>query len=1014
MALRIDKLFTRAHEIYDQTPDKFYISRKTINGVQLSVLPARDQYIFSSYSIGDDGDVEKLRALKAKGIHKTYMCTLCPIEEDDNAVVVSKEQNQLYVKKPAANAIHERYTGRSGVLYVITGTVTQYYYNHLLFTSQSHIPTYAVFFDYKVFTDLMYFLKEQTHAEPGLLGLFNGGFGSDIFHYHVHLTNQDFEFVDNAVNKFKEPGLRWYSEDIVGSVVISDYNPDHLFEILSNNLVDYLMFMDRNRYVLSANFLFRNGMYYVFLQITDRTKSVWKENDCSHLLISPAFTLSADCLQPPGSDYEFNEFVQAMKAHYNGYYLNFIDTFKSVNKGVFNKRLAMWSRLLTNFDSSTVNDMSIEMIWYIVEPISAQGRIRQQDLVTLYNILAKMNCISANLNNKLDGVTPPCTNENNGKFKYLLGVLVNNIDKSFLDSSQFVDLRVKAEFLRFTDYSAGYIRSRYLYFRGKFIQAIVSRTIRNFLHITGGPHAPSKGTRRRTQNQQVNDWLNYQFKKIGAGGYGVVTTSGLNYVNVDFVLKVMRTNTENLVKVFNHEFFASMQVNDLRDTIPNFVRTFGGFFCNSSEDLGAMCNLGFGLNMSYLMLENVSPAQTYSSALATVKNPQDIVDSVYQMMVALAIAYQRKHFTHYDLHVNNFMEYDFVNNPDFMKLFKVHPSDERIGAVLFKYYVTPNQIIWVPAKYLYVILDYGFTFVDGMPPNMMHFPAEAKKWGATSDKPNPMSDLYTVLISLLQQLLTSNRDVIIKNGVWADNLLVTMFHAFLRAFSPMWINVEQFIQDLPNVYIPNYGAAREYFSSATIQQLNYPHYLPEAFQFDKVGDDFSSSLKVVNWLYQTYYSRIDYESLAEAPNTYVFNWGVLPDGVLMGVQPTELVNAYIEQEKRVTAQRSHVVRGFLGAIPREAVEVKVDSERDDWVRQARDRMQAMNESEAEREEARDAFKQYIIHLREKFNTLSRKKQILMYHPDRCFSNREHEMKNFTQAEKNAVKAECTRLFHSIE
>ena len=96
-AQNLNNWFAEAKRIYKQT-DNFYISTKTIlGGLHLAILPSLARYKFSIYTLGNIQDIQHIRTLfYEKNVFKTCCCSLCPINDPDNTVKISTEQNQLY------------------------------------------------------------------------------------------------------------------------------------------------------------------------------------------------------------------------------------------------------------------------------------------------------------------------------------------------------------------------------------------------------------------------------------------------------------------------------------------------------------------------------------------------------------------------------------------------------------------------------------------------------------------------------------------------------------------------------------------------------------------------------------------------------------------------------------------------------------------------------------------------------------------------------------------------------
>ena len=146
MADLLPAFFKKAYKIYGQDiGDKgnFYISDGNLKGLKMAVLPERDTFVFSTYCPASMDDCYKLRRLNRQNIFKTYDCSLCAIQERNNAILVSDEQNQFYVDEKAASVqLNQQWKGKSDMRFVVSGTVPQYYKGHLLLTASNHIPMF--------------------------------------------------------------------------------------------------------------------------------------------------------------------------------------------------------------------------------------------------------------------------------------------------------------------------------------------------------------------------------------------------------------------------------------------------------------------------------------------------------------------------------------------------------------------------------------------------------------------------------------------------------------------------------------------------------------------------------------------------------------------------------------------------------------------------------------------------------------------------------------------------------
>src|SRR3990167_5472609 len=148
----IRELFDEAERVYKQTPDSFFVTKRTYLGIHFAAIERFQRRFFSVYTL-DPPTIKGLRGFTQRGVFKTYDCSMCTIEEPNNVSFKSPTQGILEESKnPPSVRIRRPYTTR--LQYFITGTEPPYFYNHLLLTSQSHIPTYALFTDEDLFTDV--------------------------------------------------------------------------------------------------------------------------------------------------------------------------------------------------------------------------------------------------------------------------------------------------------------------------------------------------------------------------------------------------------------------------------------------------------------------------------------------------------------------------------------------------------------------------------------------------------------------------------------------------------------------------------------------------------------------------------------------------------------------------------------------------------------------------------------------------------------------------------------------
>jgi hypothetical protein len=939
--LDMRQIFEAAYNYYDQKiggKGNIYISKKTVNDLHIAVLPNKNTYVFSEYNFGNDEDVEKLQHYQRDtGTHKTYLCSLCPILEEDNAVILSDEQNQLYLNKNDSPAVNLRYIliGNSGSIYTITGTVPQYYYGHLVWSTVDHVPTYALFLAKNIFSDLLLFLRHCTQTEPKTKAFFNGTFGSDIYHCHVHLSNQDTSVLEDVYNAFNNypanTEVYTYDANIIKLIVITSTDIERLFKHVSGICTEYIKIRDTNpSIVLTANLAYTKDRYWVTFQKIDRNYATWEYNNCGFYTMPASFVMISDCMKVPQTQTEYDAFTQAQLTHYANYYQRWdYQAYFQNFYGKFDDYLDTIGK--TPFNQDILKN-PVEFLW-----IKINWERILIDQQTASNILEYLGstCISQKAH---------CDNHTMGKYKYLIGLAVNNLPINILNT-KFGEIRINAIFYFLREYVANGVKSDYLFFRGTFAQKLLVKTFENFLKITGTSNGVNLPL---TEYNGVNTWLKYNFKRIGepsASAAGATLSELVPYkyndklkVNVEFFIKIIfGTNQANFLR----EFFAAMSVNDIRNLVPNYMLCYGGFMCNGDKDNEKLCNDIAGNPFSYLLLENIKNSETVDRvlklpSLATREDAQDLIDMIYQIVAGLCVGWEANQFTHYDLHLDNIMRYDFVSNKDFLNLFKIYQEEKgdaipEIEKILFKYYTdpnNPNKVFHVPVKYLYVIIDYGITYTKDMPPASLSRIGWLENNGFDSTKPNSYCDIYTMISFFLLRVMVSKPYLVFdKNGIWLqNNILVDFFQFFLTNFAQLFItDITQVMQSFSNLQKSNPQNRRSSFNDLYIQLVKpehafvvaqqgriqkFPHFLKN-FDLSSVGDSFSSSWKLLNFMYERYYANINFEEIEKQDEVYVFNWGYTPENIIRGIEPNSQIKDMIDQKDHLKKQKIGEVRNFI-------------------------------------------------------------------------------------------------------
>lgn len=203
----------------------------------------------------------------------------------------------------------------------------------------------------------------------------------------------------------------------------------------------------------------------------------------------------------------------------------------------------------------------------------------------------------------------------------------------------------------------------------------------------------------------------------GVGATGVVSVA--RYMNVyPMIVKSIFDNKNHDSDVFLSEYLVGIVMNRIRDTIPNFVYTYGitkGFRTNSVET--SMYYLPGSANDYTLCIEYISNAINVShmgeNMIATVSIDGDMKYYsranlmrlvVLQTLCAIAYAYYRFGFIHRDLHTANVM---LVTLPEVTAIPIMMPVYRTDGTVHF-------ERKWILTNILVMIIDYGLSSIDSV------------------------------------------------------------------------------------------------------------------------------------------------------------------------------------------------------------------------------------------------------------------------------------------------------------
>jgi len=943
-ATKLPSLFMETNKLYSQTGKNatIYISKKTVLGVHPAVLPIRQNNAFSVYSVGNDEDIIKLQELsRYKGIFKTYCCSLCPIDQEDNAVHISREQNQFYIdeSKSPINIVSQKFLGISNMPYIITATTPQYYYNHLMIVSENHIPTYSLYtLDY-LFIDIMRFLEA---AGDGLIAYHNGNFGSDVDHFHVHLTKQNNYTLDQAIIQstvevgstggkivYKSPG------GIVECVVYSDKNINSLFFNMTTDvfLMKQKMWETPNM-ILSSSLSVRKladvSIYYVVLNITDSDYNRWDYNGCSHYIFPAAYVLTMDCSVIPVSRDDIIKFKNALLTHYRNYFvtpdkLGISFTRYVVDMRSYSNDLTSYYDIIRAKTEKNEFDIPIEYLYaYLYDsPLDPAGglAVAAANGILLLEYVLTMNCLDFGIVN--------CSRIDMGSFKYFLGLGVNSVELSILkESDEFRKLRLNNEYYLLNLYNP---TTKYLWFRGKFIQDVLVKTINNLLRITS-----TTSNTRSIELQTVNEWLDYNYMRIGeASAVGAITIEKMiQFPDIKFAMKIMSIESNYHFNMWVREFFVSHSVNDIRALVPNFLLCFGGYQCSNSITVSStgqreylsLCDSKGPPNTGYILLEEIEGKTVArvlrTPSLKTQETYDDTLNIILQVVAGLSFGYQVNKFTHYDLHTDNVMQYDFINNPSYLSLFSNYNTNNSIPDVekiIFKYYThttDPTKFILIPAKYLYILIDYGTSYTESSEGNPPVDPAY-QAGGMTSNISNPYTDCFTFLMWFYHEIFRNKPFLLIDTmetpWSWRSNKLIKVLDMFLESYSDLWAVSVGVLKDriILTLNTENRDIRRMFYDSVKLAykppDIGWWAFVNPTFPTSQIKAPMRNSWELLIWLINNCTDQTALLRDTQSKTTYTFNWGHIPKGTMDGIEPNYEIKELIQDEKNKQIAKSRAI-----------------------------------------------------------------------------------------------------------
>ncbi len=770
MTTTIGKAFLDAKYLYGDSSSKFYIDINDVivegdhTFIHEAELPPYKHKIFTEYLPSNLNDVVKLYHEvfpSDKTSHlKSFFCSLCSSMEPNN-VAISTGDNIKSEKNMSAIIRYNITLGN--IKFNVTGTAHQYLVNHLLLFPDIHSSSYLFVLSLNEFSSLYNILI--NHAPKNTILIFNGNFGSDIYHSHFHLTNQPpyivpycKKLITRRINGQKLIGIEYneQEEDSDGeedsnSTTNFIYNDDvhtkfietacfKVTLVYSENLEKmhtelskyYRLYLDptfdSTKYFISTtHFTFKENniqIYATIIMAGDFKIKKQSFGNCKINTIAPSYLI---VLPPTVCDEDdYSEVLVSL----SNFFIPGSELYKlSRPVKLIEEMYPLPYNIATTPSEVTelyaTRDLS-------ADPFMDDNKIEKYEKLVKYYVNVK--CPARD--------THTCKYTVFGAFKFIFSLwFLNKINRKVVENKnalttaitqlyndpQVMDICTSAEIYKLR-HTYG-IKTDSLVLRGQLANDIAKNTIKRLLELS------------KSNPSTINTWTTYIPAELGDdSSFGYVTKSVLDNDNdLPLAIKAIRTNAPT---DFDHELTVGLHMSKYRKVLPNFVMVYGSTSCLSAKDHSTICvrnknNIKELRPYNYLFMEYINGMSLREYIIKVAYQPNSDVILLYilqQTLLSLAFAQETDEFTHYDLHAGNMLLTE-SSNKQFI-------------------YVGNKQKYRIYAPYTVVIIDYGTTHIKGLD-NYPKSPYE-ETYGMTIDKFKVSADIYTVLTDILILIVAYN------------------------------------------------------------------------------------------------------------------------------------------------------------------------------------------------------------------------------------------------------------------
>lgn len=719
--------------------DGIHFCTDPIDGIVYYIPRIPKSRIFDYYTINDTKDIKLIydESNKYKGF-KVFYCDLCSLTKED--AVFSANPNPRHQKQGEVINIHpeENYASNkqeilrittNNIKFRITPTFPQYYKNHCLLTTQNHISSIQLLFQPEYFKGL-YECLHYKDDQDFIKCIINGRFGSNRYHAHGHLTNQNIEFgvsleqIHKSITEKDYGHIRTSSSHIIYSNDI-----DKLYEL---SLGRSTLYLNPEYYVTFILFKIQDVYFYLIQVSTSEMQTSLNQKISGYFLM-------------PGRSINVTDYVNDKKF--------------TINDLKYMSHLAKSSLLSSNqiweLSKNNNNIRTQQLLYdYIVEQTKTHFLYEYYEILHIVDVYlpTTKNMSESQIKESIQKMINDCSSivinlnsQNNNDA--IINIISLYITKLLIYMGKYIKNkdRLINEFILSIQQNDNWIRRYITDIELSKLYPLINSV--DTLYIT-------KMLNRVFNSATINTSLTQHMRLQSRKQIGAPSAFGRNYIFsiknnnmlfkfVDVSLNPRETINENRQRRENlyHEAKVGLEINALSKYTPNFVKTFGFIKCNCRTESRQSTPVDRCVQQEHLVctnndnpfpydiivqqyIQNANSLYDYIAKFTNV-NANQLVSIIKQVFVSLSIAQNNMEYIHTDLHGNNIIIQKCKNK-------------------YYKYEYPNKKVVYNYGVHAYLI-DFGYSSTKNLKSDVEYY--DSKKGF------NRYFDFYTVISCILQYFI---------------------------------------------------------------------------------------------------------------------------------------------------------------------------------------------------------------------------------------------------------------------